>query len=370
MHCTGFFLDRHAHHARQFADASRIYIFLTQLPRFIIELIVAGGIVAVVVVILAGGKDLKSIVPLLGMFAAAALRLTPSLSRIVAGLGSLRFHFAAADVIYQELWDDRGRCEASETQMPRPSSPDRSRFQRSLVVEGLSYRYSDGDDLVISDISLEIPKGHCVAFVGATGSGKTTLADLILGLLRPTEGRILVDGRDILEDLSVWQHNIGYIPQEVYLTDDSIRRNIAFALPDHEIDDSRVWQALRAAQIEDLVRALPEELDTRIHERGVRLSGGECQRLGIARALYRDPEVLVLDEATASLDHNTETAIVRTLERLRGKKTIIIIAHKITVVRNCDCLYLISKGRVQACGPYSDLIEADHDFRMLAGMRK
>jgi ATP-binding cassette subfamily C protein len=231
----------------------------------------------------------------------------------------------------------------------------------------LSYWHPAAREPTIDDISLEIPKGHWVAFIGPTGAGKTTLADLILGLLVPSSGRILVDGRNLRDNLAGWQRNVGYVPQTVYLIDDSVRRNIAFGVPEEEIDDERVWQALRAAQVDHLVRSLPGELNANVGERGDRLSGGERQRLGIARALYRDPEVLVIDEATANLDPGTEAAIVEAIGGLRGKKTIIVITHRPAFARNCDCIYMLAQGRLRNSGGYSDLLSREPAFLEFSG---
>jgi ATP-binding cassette subfamily C protein len=240
-------------------------------------------------------------------------------------------------------------------------------FRRSLVLEHLSYRYPLVEQPAANDLSLEIPRGHWVGFIGPTGAGKTTLVDLILGLLTPTCGRILIDGRDLQDDVLGWQRNIGYVPQDIYLIDDTIRRNVAFGVADEDIEDERVWKALRASQADNFVRSMPDGLSALTGQRGERLSGGERQRLGIARALYRDPEVLVVDEATANLDSETEAAVVDTLARLRGDKTIIVIAHRLSVLSDCDCVYLLRQGRIQTSGRLSDLFSTDAVFREFAG---
>ena len=300
------------------------------------------------------------------MFALAAIRLIPSTSRLSSALAQLRFRYASTEVIYQELLalrqprSDRLPGSAEELVSPIP-------FRRALVIEHLSYSYPEMRQPAIDDVSLEIPKGHWVAFIGPTGAGKTTLADLILGLRVPSSGRVLVDGRNLHDNLAGWQRNIGYVPQTVYLIDDSVRRNVAFGVPEEEIDDERVWQALCAAQVDHFVRSLPGELNAIVGERGGRLSGGERQRLGIARALYRDPDVLVIDEATANLDPGTEAAIVEVLGGLRGKKTIIVIAHRLAFVRSCDCIYMLAQGRLRNSGGYSDLLSREPAFLEFCG---
>jgi len=229
----------------------------------------------------------------------------------------------------------------------------------------VSYRYPDAHELALRDISLTIPQGHMIAMVGPSGAGKTTLADILLGLLTPERGEVLVDGVDIHQDLPAWQRRIGYIPQSVYLLDDTLRRNVAFALPDELIDDRQVWSALRAAQLADLVGVLPEGLDTRLGERGVRLSGGQRQRVGIARALYHDPPVLMLDEATSAVDNETEHAIIQAIARLSGDKTVIIIAHRLSTVKGCATLVFLKEGQILAAAAYDALLATNREFQRM-----
>jgi ATP-binding cassette subfamily C protein len=364
---ASFFIDRHGYHARRFADSHRSSMLLSNTPRLVIDTLAVTAMVAIVLIIIARGQSPQSILPVLGMFAVAAIRLMPSVTRIANGLASLRFHQAAAEVLYNELRataaDRTGAASAVGGRYRRPPLP----FDRSILLEHLSYHYPSMPQPAIDDVSLEIPRGHWVGFIGPTGAGKTTLIDLMLGLFVPTSGRILVDSRDLQDDVSGWQRIIGYVPQDVYLMDETIRRNVAFGLPDQEIVDERVWKALRAAQVDGLVRSLPGGLDAMVGERGDRLSGGERQRLGIARALYHDPQVLVVDEGTANLDHETEAAIVRTLAGLRGEKTIIVVAHRLPLVRDCDRVYLLNQGRVLNSGGYAELLLTDPRLREVAG---
>ncbi len=363
---TSFFIDRHSQHTRQYADSWCSFTLLSNIPRLVIDTLAVSALVAISLVILARGQDVQSILPVLGMFAVAAIRLMPSINRIAHGLTQLRFHYAATEVIYRELRETQGNDFARAS-----PSPDRDRspafpFERSLVLQHLTYRYPSMPQPAVDDVSLEIQRGHWIAFIGPTGAGKTTLVDLMLGLFVPTAGRILVDGRDLHDDVAGWQRNIGYVPQDVYMMDDTVRSNVALGLPDQEIDDERVWHALHAAQVDKLVRSLPGGLNAMIGQRGDRLSGGERQRLGLARALFRDPQVLVVDEGTANLDNETEAAIVHTLAGLRGEKTIIVIAHRLPLVRNCDRVYLLRQGRVHNAGAYSDLLSTDAAFRQFA----
>jgi ATP-binding cassette subfamily C protein len=362
-----FFIDKHGYYVGIFTDTVRSLMFLSAVPRFIIDTLAVSAMVAISAILLERGRDLQSILPFLGMFALAAMRLIPSTSRIATSLAQLRYRYASTEVIYQELL----ALQDFPSSPMAPDSPGEQAsptpFVRSIVVEHLSYRYPGMRRTALDDVSLEIPKGHWIALIGPTGAGKTTLADLILGLFVPSAGKILVDGHNVHDNLAGWQRNIGYVPQATYLIDDTIRRNVAFGVPEEEIDEDRIWQALRAAQVDRLVRSLPGELDEMVGEHGHRLSGGERQRLGIARALYRDPEVLVVDEATANLDPPTEAAIADILSGLRGKKTIIAITHRLPLVRNCDRIYMMAEGRIRNSGVYSDLLSREPDFMEFSG---
>jgi len=366
MNRASFFIDHQDHHAQNFADSMRSLMLLSNVPRLLMDTLAVSAMVAIALVIIGQGHDMQSLLPALGMFAVAAIRLMPSASRIASGLAGLRFHYAATEVLYQALRETQDDAAGQTRAAPARRASATFPFERSLVLEHLSYRYPSMPQHTIEDVSLVIPRGHWVGLIGPTGAGKTTLVDLMLGLFVPTSGRILVDGRDLQDDVAGWQRNIGYVPQDVYLTDDTVRRNVAFGLPDPEIDDAQVWKALRAAQIDNLVYSLPGGLDAMVGERGERLSGGERQRLGIARALYRDPQVLVVDEGTANLDNATEAAIVQTLARLKGERTIIVIAHRLGMVKNCDCVYLLKQGQVWKSGALSDLVSTDPALREFA----
>jgi ATP-binding cassette subfamily C protein len=231
----------------------------------------------------------------------------------------------------------------------------------------VSYAYAGESDAVLVDVSLTIARGESIGLVGPSGSGKSTLVDLLLGLLEPTAGRITVDGRDVASTLGSWQRQIGYVPQEPFILDDTIRRNVAFGIADREIDDRRVTTALKLAQLADFVTTLPRGLDTMLGERGTRLSGGQRQRVAVARALYHEPDVLVFDEATSALDTVTERDLIDSLEALRGVKTLVVIAHRLTTVRRCDRLALLRDGRLAAVGSYDELLARDAGFRAMAG---
>ena len=362
---NSYFVDQHGRFMRTFADSWRTVALLSTMPRLVIDTLALSAIVAIVLVSLVRGPELQQLLPVLGMFAVAAIRLMPSATRIANGLAQLRFLYATLEVIHGEL----RALDGVRPPQPDGTAQDREsplRFERSLVLERVSYAYPNAPRPIIDDVTLEVQKGHWVALVGPTGAGKTTLVDLMLGLLTPTSGRILIDGRDLKDHVGGWRRNVGYVPQDIYLLDDTVRRNIAFALPDDAIDDEQVWRALRGAEVDHLVRSLPDRLNATIGQRGSRLSGGERQRLAIARALYHDPQVLVVDEGTANLDNETETAIVDTLTGLRGQKTIVVVAHRLTMVRNSDRIYFVRQGSVKSAGNYRELLANDSSFRQFA----
>ena len=333
------------------------------LPRLLIE-VVAIGAMALLVVFLINqpGGGIESIVPKLGLFAIAAMRLMPSLSKLVSALTNLRDNVAAVDTLYADLNE-----EAAAGQAPSANKHSGAAFsyRRDIALEKLAYRYPESTETILDGIDLLIERGQSVAFVGASGAGKTTLVDLVLGLLEPASGAVRVDGRDIHEDLGGWQSLIGYIPQDIYVTDDTLRRNVALGKKDDEIDPARIDHALALAQLTAFVGDLPLGLDTVVGERGARLSGGQRQRIGIARALYHDPEVLVMDEATSALDGETEKEITTAIDQLSGEKTLIIIAHRLSTVRHCDLIVLLDGGRVVDQGSFAELAQRNPEFRHL-----
>ena len=297
------------------------------------------------------GHNLELLLPQLALFAVAATRLMPSANRVVVVQGTLRLGLPGLTKLVDDLEEVQNFGVAPVLPVTNPIPP----LAREIVLRDLVYRYPLAPADSVNGINLSIRQGDSVAFVGSSGAGKTTIVDLILGLLQPTGGAILVDGRDIRDDIPGWQKQVGYIPQNIYLVDDSIRSNIAFGLPPEQIKDEQVWEALRSAQLADLVASWPEGLDRTIGDRGVRLSGGQRQRIGIARALYHRPPVLVLDEATAALDNQTERDIVAVLEKFRGEKTLITIAHRLTTVQRCNHLFYLEAGKVVATGSYRQL---------------
>ncbi len=340
---------------------------LSHVPRLFLEVIAMGGMLMLVVtLVVVNQQDVKSVLPALGLFGVAAMRLLPTFSKVVTNLNTLRGNIAAVNIIYQDFSEHLVRDE-SEPDTGEASAADIP-FAHELHLQDISFHYPDMKTPALSGINLTIAKGQSVAFVGRSGAGKTSLVDIILGLLSPSAGNLLVDGQDILSNLPSWQRRIGYIPQEIYLTDDTLRRNIALGLSDQDIDDDKIKEALQLAQLNDVIRDLPDGLDTVVGERGARLSGGQRQRIGIARALYNDPEILVMDEATSALDGETERQISSAINDLSGQKTIIIIAHRLSTVRHCDTIVLLDKGLIVETGTFADLAAHNVDFNRMVEM--
>jgi len=309
--------------------------FMVNIPRFMIEaLLVVVGMGTLIVLVLCD-KSVGSITMTLSLFAVSLVRLMPSMSRIQYSLTTIRHSQGIFEPLSKEL------C-FFEREDKTPKRADLS-FNSNISIISLSFRYSDASPYIFNDFSLEIPKNSSIAFIGPTGCGKTTLIDVILGLLKPGKGSIQCDGIDIEENLPRWQTRIGYVPQFIFLLDDTIRSNVAFGVPSEKIDDNRVRECLQIAQIQDFIETLPKGIDNLIGENGIRLSGGQRQRIGIARALYHRPEILILDEATSALDNDTEKAFVDALKTLHGKLTILIVAHRLTTVQNCDRIVEIGK---------------------------
>lgn len=332
------FIERFFEHSSAFERASRRESLMQQMPRFWIELFGVVGIVLLVAILVSQNRDVASIIPVLGLFGAAAFRLMPSMNRLVTAFQELRFGTAVLSALVEEL--------ALPQDPPLKQRDISSRFTNSVRLERVSFRYEGSDRNALNDVSLEIKKHDTIGFLGPSGAGKSTLVDVVLGLLKPTSGRILVDDQDITENLRAWQSQIGYVQQTVYLTDDTLRRNVAFGLRDADIDDDAVRLALESAQLSAFIDGLPNGIETEVGERGVRLSGGQRQRIAIARALYHNPGLLVLDEATSALDTDTEREVMAAVNSLHGEKTILIIAHRLSTLSGCDRIYRIADGRL------------------------
>ncbi len=338
-----FFYDKYDEAYRGHARSEYTYHTLLMIPKPIIEtMCVCGLLGAIAIKFWWRGADITYFVPIISVFAVAAFRLLPSFNRITEYLGAIMYQKSAINSIYKDL------TEIDELEaIKREESKNEAEFyfEREISIRELSFRYPGTDKYVLNNLELSIPKRSSVAFIGQSGAGKTTLADIIMGLLQPSAGNIYVDGKDIFDNLSGWHKVIGYIPQSIYLMDDSIRNNIAFGIAESDIVDDKVKYAVEQAQLAEFISELNEGLDTQIGERGIRLSGGQRQRIGIARALYHNPEILVLDEATSALDNETEKAVMDAIELLHGRMTLIIIAHRLSTIKNCDYVYEIGEGK-------------------------
>lgn len=361
------FIDEYKNYNLYYTNTLQFVQIVSQLPRFFIESIAIVGLILIILSIIAQGKDLSTLIPTLSLFAAATFRLMPSINRILNAVTQVRFSSHSVDVIYHDLMELKGIEKTNLGKLSWSGAGSKKEILKNTVELGnVVYRYPGSSDASLKGISLTIPKGKSVGFVGPSGAGKTTIIDVILGLLPPTQGQVLVDDRDIHEDLPSWQRSIGYIPQTIYLCDDTLRNNIAFGIPEDEIEEEWIESAVKSAQLTELVKDLPQGLDTLVGENGVRLSGGQRQRVGIARALYHNPEILVMDEATAALDNQTEAGVMQAVERLSGEKTLIIIAHRLSTVKNCHCLYFMDKGKIVDAGTYEELCQHNLKFQQMA----
>lgn len=337
-----FFTSSYKKYYRLYIKGVRINRLLSITPKYMVEAVcMTGLLIAIIIKLNFGHGELENFIPQLATFAVAAFRLLPSVGRINEHVNNILYAVPSVDLIYGDLkgiedyQEEKGEEEGREWN-----------FERAISAKHVTYAYPNTDTNVLEDANCVIPKGKTVAFIGSSGAGKTTMADIILGLLAPQRGKILVDDIDVFKNLTMWHHQIGYIPQVIYLSDDTIRNNIAFGIHEDQIDEEAVRTALKKAQLAEFVDTLPDGLDTIVGDRGVRLSGGQRQRIGIARALYHDPEILVLDEATSALDNETETAVMEAIESLQGSKTMIIIAHRLTTIQNADIIYEVGDGKV------------------------
>lgn len=336
------FIKNYDNYMKKYVRVLRLNRLIGIMPKYIIEMVCMTGLLsAVLVKMFFGQKELSEFVPQLAIFAVAAFRLLPSVGRINEHLSAVIFATPSIDLIYHDL------KEIEDLHVEEIVKDEDWHFKKEIEVKRVTYAYPEGEGNVIENACFHIRKGETVAFVGSSGAGKSTIVDILLGLLPPQQGKILVDGMDVYKNLRTWQKEIGYIPQTIYLSDDSIRNNVAFGIEEENIDEQAVIAALKQAQLHDFVDTLPEGLDTCVGDRGIRLSGGQRQRIGIARALYHKPEILVLDEATSALDNDTEAAVMEAIDSLKGQKTIIIIAHRLTTIKNADTVYEVKDGKVE-----------------------
>ena len=344
LHREKYFVDAFCGYGKKKMRAVRNNNVLGQAPKYVIETVCIGAILLVLVFKLYMGEDLSTMITQLAAFAVAAFKLLPSASKINNFANLIIFLKPSVDLIYRDIKDTE---DMKSFELTDAVTDFEIKDADAISVTGLTYRYPHTEKDVLKDVSLKIPLGYAVGLMGPTGAGKSTLADVILGILTPTSGTVCYGNMNVHEHPIKWSRKLAYIQQSIYLADETIRNNVAFGIDDDKIDEERVWKALEEAQIKDFVKSLPEGLDTMVGERGVRLSGGQRQRIGIARALYDDPEILVLDEATSALDNETETAVMEAIDNLMGRKTLIIIAHRLTTLRNCQKIFKVEGGGVR-----------------------
>lgn len=338
-----FFLHSYTGYFKKYVKGLKISRLIGAIPKYIVEMVSMAGLLLALIVKINYGQqsELVVFIPQLAAFAVAAFRLLPSIGRINEHVTGIMYAAPSIELVYHDL------KEVEEITALENREEGEIKLENEISVQNICYHYPDSKENVINYASFVIKKGQTIALIGESGAGKSTMADIILGLLTPQYGKIKADQLDIFKNMDIWHHSIGYIPQTIYLSDDTIRNNVAFGVEEDRIDNEAVESALKKAQIWTFVEGLPEGLDTFVGDRGVRLSGGQRQRIGIARALYHDPEILILDEATSALDNDTESAVMEAIENLHGEKTMIIIAHRLTTIRNADVIYEVENGEVK-----------------------
>ncbi len=347
------FLNQYDIHNSAQARASLKLTVLQAIPRLWLEVMAIMGLGTLVIIMTSQGRTMASIIPALSLFGAAAFRMLPSVGKVLSAIQSARFGDSVLNMLKSEL----------ALEMPEiPKHRSSKTMQHGIELKNIFFTYVNAASPALKDISLSINKGETIGFIGPSGSGKSSLIDLILGLLHPDSGEILIDGETIHENLRGWQDQIGYVPQSIFLTDDTLRRNIAFGLDESQIDNAAVAKSLKASQLDEFVKTLPEGLETIVGERGIRLSGGQRQRIGIARALYHDPAVVILDEATSALDGSTESVVMDAIYALKGCKTVIIVAHRLSTVENCNRIFRLEGGELIESGIPCDILEKIKNF--------
>lgn len=346
LHREEFFAYNYENSGKYGATLSQKYAVLNCIPKNLIETVFIGSLVGYIMVYIGAGNDVDKLVTVLSIYAVAAIRLMPCLNRINTYLAEIAYNQPCLDYVYENMKVSRKSME--ENSYLRTGDYEKKMgINDKIELKNITYAYPNTDKKIFDHANMTIPYGKSVGIMGTSGAGKSTAVDIILGLLHVQEGSITCDGKNIFESYASWLAQIGYIPQTIYLIDESIRENIGFGIKVEDIDEERVWETLEEAQLKDFVESLPEGLDTKVGERGVRLSGGQRQRIGIARALYHNPEILVFDEATSALDNETEAALMEAINSFHGKKTMIIIAHRLNTIENCDIIYKVSEGKME-----------------------
>ncbi|MDX1695689.1 MAG: ABC transporter ATP-binding protein [Ketobacteraceae bacterium] len=355
------YLTRFRPSSARFSKHQATNATLSEVPRYFIEAIGFGGIIGLALMLMARSENFGGVLPILGLYAFAGYKLLPAGQRIYGGMAKLRFGAAAVNDIYNDLHERSALAEIRNPPLGRLN------VNESISLKNLYFSYQGASAPALKDINLQIPKGSAIGLVGGTGAGKTTLVDIILGLLRPTSGELQVDDSPVTnKNLRQWQSTLGYVPQDIFLVDASVSENIALGIPRDEVDLKQVETCGKMAQVHDfIVKELPDKYETKVGERGVRLSGGQRQRIGIARALYHNPDILVFDEATSALDNITEKAVMDAVNALSHEKTIIMIAHRLSTVEQCDRIFLLEHGEIKASGSYTELIKNNASFQRM-----
>ena len=366
-----WFFQRFSNNIKSYGKSQMFNQVASMATKPVIETIAITGLLLIALLLYWQGRSVETVIPVMTLFGAATYKLMPAIQAMMKALTNLRYYIFSLDPLYDDTLELKDKAKKHKTDKAGSVGKEKRtklNFSDKIRFEKTSYSYPGSEFEAVKNLTISINKGEAVGFVGPSGAGKTTLMDMLLGLLEPQNGRITVDGIDIQSDISAWKENIGYIPQFIFLSDDTIRRNIAFGLPDNEIKEEKLQNAINAAQLNELIDSLPKGIDTIIGERGTRLSGGQRQRIGIARAIYNNPQVLIMDEATSALDNITEKFVIRAVEKLKGERTIIMIAHRLTTVRNCDRLFYMDKGRIKDSGTYDELIGKNSEFKRMALM--
>ncbi len=360
--CENHFWKRHRHFRMDYSRCRTMVDTLSGVPRAIIETMLIVLMLTVEVLMMGSEHQIEEMLALLSMFAVAALRLTPSINRMVGSLNRMNATLGALKRLEKEYFDLRA-CHSDRRNLE--VHPEPLKFNNQLMLDGVGYHYPNSAQKVLHDLHLTIRRGESVAFVGASGTGKSTAADIILGLLKPTEGRLLIDDVDVHRSDKAWYGQIGYVPQSIHLLNTSLKQNIAFGVDHDQMDEARLQEAIKTAHLQQVIAELPQGLDTFMGEDGSRLSGGQKQRVAIARALYHNPDILLLDEATSALDMETERDVSKAIEELAGKLTLIIIAHRLSTVYHCDRIVFFKEGRIDDVGTFQELKERNRDFERL-----
>ena len=355
-----FFIQQLKNSAQRMAKAQRFQMLIGQANTYYLESLAIAVLLLLAIYFAIVGRSLDTLAPIITLFAAALVRLKAIISKLISGTTQLAYRIVAVNPVYDDLVFLEQFVKSAQL-----TTPSERPFNEKIELHSLYYQYPDANNYALEDISINITKGSMIGILGASGAGKTTLIDVIVGLLSPTLGSVLVDGVDIKNDLRGWQANISYVPQNIYLIDDTIRNNIILGKNKELINEEHLYESIRIAQLDDFIASLPQRVETTVGENGVRISGGQRQRIGLARALYCDANVLVLDEGTSALDSETEKDLVAAIQPMKGQRTIFMITHRISLLKDCDCLFFLENGKLRSSGSYEQLLLNDAQFRQL-----